>query len=398
MKKQLFSFLMVLALVVLAGTSAMAQTSGLLPGTAKEIVRGSTVRFEVTDASAGAGIATTHDWDVYTIATTANLNAAGTAATAATDYSFVTDQTGTTVAGASTTTVAFIKFLTRPAAGNVFMVEYTGSSAGTCSTKRRFFLSVFDFNVDVVLSDNTGALIAGYNADADHSECSTWDGNVIQNGTTADYFEGADLTAPHADYVNNGNDNEPKYTEKYFAVTITLSGNSSMDLDDIKWRFRYSLFDDIATATDVTADADLSLFGINSQTTGAAFGSGGAQVGGTNDAAVTIVASAFDANSGVYVAPTSGTAGAANVTADQTATYVFRVRTHNILGGNDQTWGIRLDEVQLETTTASSDYSNGRKVHSAIAVAGVDVALTDGRTDTYTIRQTPATGVIRVQD
>jgi len=416
MKKQLFSLVMLLALVVFAGTSAWAQAgSGLKPNETKEIIRGSIVHFAVTDAT-GATAASTYDWKVYSGLSTDPFTQGGTALTAGTNWDFATSLTNDAVPTEPKGTEAWIKFLTKPSVANgIYIVEVTAHNTN-CTTLRRFFISVFDFEVDVFLSESNGNPITGEGTTyQDIAGCNTWGGKIIHNGllgaTTA--FEGDSLTGPHANYVANSTTPLiPKTTTYYFTVKIELTGNTSMDLDNLKWRMRYSLTNG---AVGASTDTDLKLYRIantskSANTNNPSFtteATGPQFIGGDNTPANATTVLSIDAsgyssvNSAIYFPAGSGAATFDN----NTATYTFEVVTHNLLSQGDMTWGIRADEVDLETTTTdvtANAYNNGTKYHAEVATGlpagGHPISLIDGKSGTYTIQQSPATSTIKVND
>lgn len=129
MKKQFFTLVMMLAIVVLAGTSAMAQ-DGTLASPLFQI-NNSAHTFSVT-AIAG----TSYDWDVF--------HADNTDASA--DV--------TSVSGSTSNTYGHTWGV---GATGTYYVQVTQTSAtGGCTTVRRVYVTVVKFDVLVYVSDNAG--------------------------------------------------------------------------------------------------------------------------------------------------------------------------------------------------------------------------------------------------
>jgi hypothetical protein len=405
MKKQLFSFLMVLALVVLAGTSAMAQFgTGTAPADPRLISIGATAQFSIAnDGTQAVNV----NWEVFD-ATVADATAMGntlpTAANATTQYNFVTsltnpavidpDQTGLAAAGTST---AYVKWIGTPANG-VFVVQATATTSGTntCVSIRRFYVSIFDFAVRVYLSDADGSNPVS----TDKSTCNTWSGRVIANSLATPAvpeLELTHITTPHGDYLNNeGGSGVAKFTDTYFRVDIELltGAPANFGIEDFKWRLRFSTptFSGMSIWSIRNTVAPNNVYARFSAEGGNAF------IGdeGTATSAITALTTSNDwsgtnQNELFFPAATGVTDGT------KTGSYVFRVRTHNNLGQADMIYAIQAELAQLEFQ-ATSDYNNGTKVHSSNA--GNDPKLVDAtdNTGTQTIQQGPATGIIDIVD
>lgn len=404
MKKQLFSFLMVLALVVLAGTSAMAQTTanGLTPGTARLAVVGSVSTFSVLEA----GNPATYSWDVFEIASSAAYDAAGGATVVPTKAAFRLDATGAT-GGSSTTATVYVQWLSAQTAGNVYVVEATststvaGSGNATCTTKRRFFVSVFNYTVDIVLCDASGNSIetsTPFAAATQQAECNSWAGRVIRNltsGATPTEFEGDLLTLPE-NYANTVDGlavsatSPNKTTQTYFKITVTLTGApNSFDLEHLNWRLRYTLSD----------KTDLSLYEIKlHNATPAAAAVSFASASGSNtitgvtgdDFVLAIAASDFAANSAIYFKAVGDNPTGTLTTAD----YIFQVSTHNNLGAKDMLYRILIDQTALDLQ-GDAAYNDGYKYG---VISGTQVAINKPETETRRINMSPATSVINIVD
>jgi hypothetical protein len=395
MKKQLFSLVILLAIMVI-GSRAFGQGLGLDPDDPKMVAVGSISQFSITQTG---DVADDINWEVLDL-TVAECAAFGgsTAATAGTDYQFVTSLVDAGTHDPDDGTTAYVKWLQQNDATNYFVVQVTTtySTTSTCSTVRRFYVSVFDFEVNVYLCDATGAvagnpegtIFTAVAAEAPITICNSWDDDVVDNA-----LSGTGLAAMHADSINNTTANENKYTDTYFKVRIALTGNpGTLDLDQIKWRFRYSLQNlngavlDIYQVSQTPAGESTANFLDVSNTTITA---------ASEAAEITIAAgTGWSGNNEVGVAAVGGAA------ANNEADYIYRMRTHNRAGQDaNMTYSIRIDEVQLETTGASSSFNDGTKVNSAVAASYDNpVELLDGQSAIQSISQSPATSRIVVAD
>lgn len=388
MKKHVFSLMMVLAMLGLAGTSAFAQGDGLSPATALQQVLGSTTEFDFT-----ASTSTTITWSVL-IADGSTYVAGGatSAATSGTDFNWVTDASGATVAAAPSTADVFIKWLVVPSGTNIYVVRMNESvDASGCSTYREVYISLFDFTFDVFLSTAGGSGISG----AATTICNTWDGTVIANATAApavDPLDGAAITTPHADYINNPTDGELKLTTTYFTISITLNGGT-LTFNDIAMRLQYSL----------PTQTDLSLYRITSSDGNLEFASSGSAniVATSADLPLTIAtlsAGSYGGNNTILIPARTDATGVTTID------YTFEVDTHNNLGANSMVWSAQVDKVDLDfhpdgTTGMGSSFGNGTKVNYAVTgTYANDPSLADGDAVSadMTIDQSPATPVIGI--
>lgn len=360
MKKQIFTLMTVLAMIIMAGSSAFAQ-DGLAPSTVKWVIEGSTSTFSVPVLGTN-----TYSWTVFEYDfddTNVGIN------TGLTDVSASKVTIGTPTAASTT-----VKFYAAPGTDNMFAVQCTETNASnSCTTIRRFYVNVFDFEVDVALVNDAAG--AGSNPDNDEAAyCNSWSGLVVDNIHTAE-----ELRNMHADYAVNVTNDSLKYTTSYYAVTISLvNAPGTVTIADYKWRFQYSM----------PGATNLSLYEITSLTSGAVFAT--EPVAASATTAVTLTGwsdGTFTGNNAV------------NVAASATSTYIFRVRTHNLMDqANPMVYDLRIDQAQLETG-ANTEYNNGEKLHQDIITAGSlagRTALDDGRTGTRTIDQSPATEVITI--
>jgi hypothetical protein len=369
MKKQLFSLVMLLALIVIAGTSVKAQ-DGLTFATPYSMVVGSVGSFNAADAG-GTTAATSWTWTVWDISTAVQAYATnGGAASNATEYRYVTSLANL-AAGPSNTATCFINWLSAPSqAGATMYAVQVITSNGTCTTTRRFFVSVFDFNVSIVLCDATGAT----EYIANQATCNTWSGLIIGNDVNGvSPFEGASITGPHADYLNVAA-GVAKTTPTYFKVKMALSGNPpSIDLRNIHWRFQYTM----PTAT------AMSIYTISTSSTAQFNATGGpSSVGGALPTDVYPV----PASNWVYI-PAQAAAG-------NSAEYIFMVSTHNLLSQDNMVYTARLDRVSLELTPANTDYNDGAKIWTSYGSGEPLIGAANEITVSETINMSPATDVI----
>lgn len=401
MKKQLFSLVMLLALLIGAGASANAQNgSGLTPSSIYMVAVGATTQFQITNEGT---FAADINWEVFdaTTAQADNYTATGlTGATAVSQYNFVTGLTNPAILNPDADALAaaavsncFVQWISTPA-NNLFIVQATATTdGGSCVTIRRFYVSVFNFNVSVFLvADATGASPVS----TDKTQCNSWDGLVIGNSLTSPAvatFEGTEITDPHANYTNNDGSALLKYTDTYFMIRFNITGTppANFGLEDFKWRLRFETPDwanmSVWTISNVTAP--------NSQF--ASFiSSGAATIGdaGAPASEITALTSANTWTNGMneLVFPQIGGAVQAVAQSD----YVFRVRTHNNLGQAAMVYDINLLRAELEFDVATNNFNDGYKVNSNTAGTNPEFTAATEITGNQTINQTPATTVIDI--
>ncbi len=258
-----------------------------------------------------------------------------------------------------------------------------------CKTLRRFYVTVFDFDVDVALVSDDAGSDANYDGN-ETAYCNSWDGLVIENGLSQSEIQAMDAGALASTVIDSN-----KFTTSYFQVTIRLVGGpSTVTLDDYHWRFQYSF----------PLASDLAVYDVTAITGGPTFttATGNNYIGRTATDDITFATFSLDAfasNNSVYIP------------ASTTATYIFRVRTHNILGQDpSMIYDVRIDQVQLRnsaTEAAAGVYTSGEKVHPDVIAAVTGRTLFDvdnlpsennwdGRTGTRTINQSPATTTIKI--
>jgi len=388
MKKQLFSFVVMLALIVFAGTSAWAQgptANGLTPATPRLAIVGSVSHFlqvETGDNDA------TYVWTILEMDPAGGLEGTGTS-TVNTGGRFVTS--AGVVTGASTTSAdAYIQWLKAPGtSGNVYAIECTATTStvgqGTCTTKRRFFMTVFDYDVDIYLSDNAGGKL---NLDADLTDCNSWASQILANT-----IEGTQITNPHFATTHNGNlvTGTPagieKTTTTYFTVEITTSG-PAVALSTLNRRLKYSM----PTATAALSLYQIDNIGSNSRAQFSTI-SGANLITGAE--VLTIATTGMDAggNDIVFI-PAGGSA----TTSEK---FIFEVRTHNNLGAAQMVYNMQLDQtavaLQPSGTLANTDFNDGIKYNAAMSIPDAQT-LKDGVSGVRTIQMSPASSVITITD
>ena len=227
MKKQLFSLVMMLALVVIAGSSAWAQGTG--EGTLDDPnfeFAGSTRTFSLTSSTPSSG---STSWQVYT--TTATYEADAAATTAVCDP----------VSGTGT---SFTTQWTADATGR-YIVRVTEETSNSCTTIRDFHVLIADFDVYVYACDIDGTIIpssgtlasCGINGSYNpfDNELAGKTGNNTDADGSLDNFEGTD-----------------PYSVRYVAVEIS-SDNIDLSTLAYYWQFDFTITDD--TNTDYVSTA-----------------------------------------------------------------------------------------------------------------------------------------------
>ncbi|MGF7140920.1 hypothetical protein [Roseimarinus sediminis] len=371
MKKQIFTLMMTLAIVLGLSVSALAQFGGdgLTPGNAKVVAQGSAYDFSVTTVDPDDE---TYLWTVQEFGfTDANIGI----------------QAGLTNVSASKATItnadaatANVRFDDVPAENTMFAVQCVTSNAD-CSTIRRFYISVFNFEVDVVLCNATGGDENPDNAERVNND---WNANVVDNAHSS-----VAIQAMNQALINNPTDNENKVTKTYYKVKVTLTGTpANTGLEDFKWRLTYSV---PGGTTPDFYQVDL----VEAQSTaGASVTFNAAGAGGTATDVAADATSEIDVTGQKLIFFPALSEGDAVVAAN----YVFEVQTHNRLGINDNLYDLQLDAVDLEFG-ASESYDNGHKEFTAVdADKGSGIYLADGRTGIRTISASPASTVISVTD
>jgi hypothetical protein len=224
MKKQLFSLVMMLAIVVLAGTSAMAQT-GLDVANAYWHMPSSNHGVQV-DNHTGA----TYAWAI----TLANCDGTEGAAVEA----------GTSITtGANTATITY-----SPNASGVYRITCTEAYGG-CSTIRQFYTAVMNVDVTVTstLADGTTAAPASVCNDYDVRGPGTIDWlvpNVDANDGGGTAAQLAALTTPAT-----------LYNTRWVHVVLSVSSTTACPVGnavtaaDLAWRFNYTVEGSPATNT-----------------------------------------------------------------------------------------------------------------------------------------------------
>jgi len=392
MKKHVYSLVMLLALVVLASTSAFAQNgTGLTPSSILLVANGSTTQFSITNGSTFAADVNWQIWDATTAEATGFTTTLATSANSTSQYNFVTSLIDGTVIDPDVEALAaagvsncFVKWL-GTAANNVYVVQALATTdGGTCVTLRRFYVNVFNFDVQVYLCDADGSDPVS----TAKSECNSWDGLVVANSTTTPAvttLDGGEITSPHATNVNV-NSGVAKYTDTYFRVDVSITGApTGFGIEDLKWRYAMTT----PSASGLSIYSVRNIIAPNSVWSLFTSESGNRYLGDddSNTAPTGTVASMAGT---VYVPAATGVADGTT-----TGTYVYRVRTHNNLGAADMVYDVQIDQVDLEFAGADS-FNDGTKVHTSSAAAFPKLTDAADNTLTQTIMQTPASSVISV--
>jgi hypothetical protein len=231
MKKQLISLMMVLSMVILAGTSAMAQATVVgditaaegSPGNPKIYIAGSTGSLSVTDE-----IDHTYTWNFYagSDASTA-ITTVGVGADAMASGFDVSAATGTP-AGLATQAGATANFTWTEAASGAFYATVTDLNTTTgCSTVRAYHMGLIGFDVVVYASLDDGVQQEG--ADlvgcGDGSTYPAFLNNVSLSvdgfSLRGDIMNTADTPAPIDGDLSNVHGVNPR-TIKYYTAALTF--------------------------------------------------------------------------------------------------------------------------------------------------------------------------------
>lgn len=223
MKKQLFSFVMMLALIVFAGTSAMAQ-DGLTPNTAYWHLPSSVHGVQVANHTN-----TTYDWAIT------KSTCLGVADGAATGASITTGNYQATITYTS-------------AATGMYRITCT-ETANSCSTVREFFTAIMDIDVVTIASDAIGTAITGGALTTCNDYSTIMSTSLVGNTDAED----------NTNSLNTWKDNTatPLFQNvRYVTVTLNtsdLSGCSSVlnapVANTFNWQFNYTI-----TGTNYDAD------------------------------------------------------------------------------------------------------------------------------------------------
>ena len=276
MKKQLFSLMMVFALIVglnvstwaqgntLDATSAWTDFDGYYYNDPTFMIQNSVRAFEVTVHGTN-----TFTWNVYTVDITTGT---ATAATDDTDFSLWSDAGATTsvTAGAATASQnsIYVEWLTVSAPNEVFAVDVieTNSITGSCTSHRRLYVLVYGVDMDIIASYSDGS-----EKTTNLLDCNIWSGDVIGNHLTADQLDDQDGSFTN----HNGTVLKNKYDTIYAHVSMagslndwitgsTLPGGAATSIlaatgvDDFRWMFGYTISTDAGgTAFDPAADGSI---------------------------------------------------------------------------------------------------------------------------------------------
>jgi hypothetical protein len=213
MKKQLFSLVMLLALVVLAGTSAMAQ-DGLSIETAIWHLAGSSHNLEVNEHTDF-----TYLWTIEAI------TCDGTTASATTTAHVAPNNAFQTVLSYDTDASGIYR---------ITLVETDGDNG--CNTRREFFTAVMSVDVTVIASDAT------INAAADLTTCNDYElirGSNLVGNTDAD-DGGADALGTWT--------NAALFNQRWVNIVLSTSNTAACPAilnaplaSDFNWNFTYDV-------------------------------------------------------------------------------------------------------------------------------------------------------------
>ena len=229
MKKQFFTLVMMLAIVVLASTSAMAQNN---TATSRQImITGSTHTFTVTPVGTN-----TVEWLVYKEA------APGGEATTADVVSY-----------ARGSSASYAVNWAESASGNYYIEatetrQNTGLGQNCANTVRRYYVTVYDFDVEAYISDINGGKITGTD---DLADCG--------QGTEANYGDmgnAAFSNAFNTDGILGTYIGTAPRTTRYVSLRITWNGSVTTPPAIGSMRFN------------IAAAASSDLYSINSVTAG----------------------------------------------------------------------------------------------------------------------------------
>lgn len=215
MKKHVYSLMMVLALVVLAGTNAWAQ-DGLSVGTAYWHLPGSTHGVQVASHTN-----TSYTWAI----TKAGCDGSAGAAVEA----------GTTITtGSNTATITYAE-----TAAGTYRITCTEATTGDglCSTIRQFYTAIMSIDVIVNASDAAGATISG----AALTGCNDY--SLLNSGSTL---------VGNADTDDNTNSlgswqNTNLYNQRWVNVSLSVADQSGCTVasapaaSDFAWQFNYTI-------------------------------------------------------------------------------------------------------------------------------------------------------------
>lgn len=389
MKKQVINLMMTLAIVFGLSVSAMAQNDGEFPDQTYELAIGSSANFDV-DSVAG----NTYAWVVYEAAITHTVGAT----------TGLADASGKTTIANPTWASTDIKFYGMPDTDNLFVVEVTEAEPvadGGCSTVRRFYVSVFDFDIEVVafnvnydfitmpdLSVPTDAVFTALDTIA-LEDCNSWSGDVVSN-----YISDALIQSMQADSTNNASIGENKYTDSYFAIRTTIQGTSTFS--DYRARFQWSMdtLNDASIYQIEVVDGP-AMFASESASPVTLWTSGAFNAAIDNANLTDWADGTFNSNKTMYIPKQAS---------DPTSVIsLVRVRTHNLAGEPDMQFNMKIDRLQLEKSDSGTDdrYNNGEKFNNETNTADTEVARLDTKRDisaSITVRQSPETTIIDVTD
>jgi hypothetical protein len=337
MKKQFISLMMVLAMVILAGTSAMAQNDGDIPTQPAVHLPGSTHPVSIT---AGTGTASNVSWTLY----------------AGTDATTVADGTHTTTSF-PVTGESFNLVWTDLAAGAYYLEATETDNDPTCAvTKRGFHLCVLGFDATVYASDDAGAPLKG---DA-LSSCSRANEYAVFMNDLGVFIDGSERTTG-TDSDDNGSltnyiGTNPR-TTRHFSVSISF--------DDVPTGYNFTAPDLGSIVADIVTTSSSDLYSVNGTTA-------------TDENSFTLDDEVIVENS---------TAASENI-------FTFPA-IYNDRWGTDITTSVLGTDIRIYTSADGTGTSLGEEPSSHEDTVP-DTAYDDNRSEEFTIQAAPNTSTITV--
>jgi hypothetical protein len=235
MKKQFNYLMMVLAMVILAGTSAMAQNSDQ---NADTHFTGSEHTYSVTDLSTS----TEYAWTIL------DVTGAGTSAD---PYISAAPTAATNYTGLSGEATRSVTFTWSESASGVFCIQLSESNLavrGGCATVREFFVLVIDFDLHLFASDASGTEIS----DADTTTCGSNSSYNPFFNTELDLRDNIDMA--------DGSVSLP-YSTRHVTATLTASTGISLAATSYRWQFPYTLADadDVYDVDIISANTEVAV-------------------------------------------------------------------------------------------------------------------------------------------
>jgi len=262
MKKHLFTLVMMLALFAFAGTSAWAQTSLPAAGTytlgsqsnAQVYLNGGSGVLSITSTGAtNTSVSwTMYDADDNSVVTATNDPVANPTA--------VLDLRTNAAWTVTQTTASYYFQFTDNAAGTYYVeLTVTNTDHSCAETKRRFYIQVFGFDVEVYASNGSGVLATP----AELADCSGNDYDAFMN----DVLESSTAATPRTDLWNTATTPVPadgtlgaaygnKEFQRYYTARVSFSGVAAT-FDPATLNINYATLDVQVTGTNM-GDGDVT--------------------------------------------------------------------------------------------------------------------------------------------